>query len=191
MNRRKFVTVIALTGCSGCNSFRGLMNDNSDNDTREITQAITNGFDGSSLSVSVSVAQAVISPEKLPAITLKVTWNGDNMERFQFGNAIPFSQPQFSDEPRGVVLFPAERKVDRRNEKTWVPKQGEMGAPPSMITKEFRPGDSLSREWDLWADPEHANRIEPGEYLFRNTLGRKSGDEIQWSLRISIDEKSR
>jgi len=78
-----------------------------------------------------------------------------------------------------------------------VPKtgdDGEVSAPLNLVSANLDPGESVSGEWSVWADPNEASHVEPGTYRFDNEVSLTSktlesdGEPIPWTLSITITD---
>lgn len=153
--------------------------------------------ESSRVAITPTIKQAKITSEQTAQFGLAVTWNGSESQSLTFGNEIPFSYPNYSSDSTGLVLLPANTSIERRNQETWVPKTDDTGHIPSesdLIIANLDPNETVSGEWEVWADPQHASQISSGTYRFENQIGlysdlsEEGGEPITWILTIKIKE---
>lgn len=153
------------------------------------------------LSIAGSIMQSDINPDKTAKFKLEVEWNGEGKRVLGFGNEVPFSYPNYSDNPSGLALLPANTSIPRQNGTSWVPEtldSGHIPADQNLITGTLNPGETIGGTWSIWAHPREAEYIEPGIYAFENDIGiskeqfgsDSEWDSITWSLETDITEHS-
>ena len=188
MKRRSLLTTTAATTTavigSGCMFVSGSEQPPSGREVIDVSVSVP---DSAQFTITPTVTHASITSDRTAQIELAVTWHGNKPTQVKFGNAIPFSYPQYSADPRGLLLLPADNGIERRNERTWIPKTGEDGlaAPMVMYSPKLVSGETVTGTWELWGDPEEVSYIEPGTYHFENSLGVNS-KTIWWTLTMTI-----
>lgn len=187
MDRRGVISTACLLASSGC--IRGLRQKGSPS-VREVESVDVSLAESSNVSITPTLLQASISAFETGRFNLAVTWEGDTDERIKFGNAIPFSEPNYSTEPSGLLLLPVNGGYERRDKRTWLPKTGSDGrvwASMEMVEPKLATGETVTGEWAIWGDPRHVSSIKPGTYTFENRFELGSGDDpIAWTLTVTI-----
>ena len=190
MKRRNFLaTTGAVTTAvlgSGCMSVSGSKQPPSN---REVTKISTSVPDSAQFTITPTVVHAPITPDRTAQIKLAVTWNGDDPTTFKFGNAVPFSYPQYSSDSRRVLLIPVDAGVERQNEQMWIPETGEDGLAAPMVSKEVQlnPGETVANTWAVWGNPDEVSYVESGAYSFESSLKLSSSNQpVSWTFSMSI-----
>ena len=191
MKRRSFLTTTAITTAavigSSCLFVSGSEQPPSG---RKVTDVSVSVPDSARFTITPAMTYASITAAQTAQFELVVVWHGDDPTQFKFGNAVPFSYPQYSADASGLFLLPADAGVERRNKQTWIPKIREDGlaAPMVMYSPKLVPGETVTGTWELWGDPEEVSYIEPGTYQFKNSFLIEAHDEpISWTLTVTIE----
>lgn len=157
---------------------------------REVESIDVSLSESSNVSITPTILQSSISADETGRFKLEVTWKGDTEEQFKFGNEVPFSEPNYTSEPSGLLFLSVNAGYKRQNSRTWLPKtgsDGRVGASMEMVEPKLTPGETATGKWAIWGDPRHVSYIEPGTYTFENKLALGSGDDpIAWTLTVTI-----
>jgi len=168
MNRRSFLSIVGAAAFSGCQSVRPFPF--ADIPPRKLdrvrVEPLTEQCD---LSVSASILQEKITPESLARVELTVRWDGTKPIRF---DEVPKTANYNFGDPSVLWLVAAEHETSRKNDRTWVPDKGSRAFQGGLRVFKYDPGESKSREYELWADPYGAAWIRPGEY--------QTADSVIW-----------
>jgi len=158
-----------------------------------VSEADASELDASGFSVSTTVTQPEITPDRTAEIEYTLTRRGPVVTLFA-GPARVLNCRNFSDPP-GVQLLIRE-DVPRENRTTWLPESDDYTACPSEATATvLSDGESITESYSLWGDPEYATAIEPGTYQFSNNIAwqdgesRSSGSDtenVRWNHAISV-----
>lgn len=202
MRRRPYLAgivsgVVTLSGCTVV----GRGPDNDSRPPRKLESLSSSDISYQGLSIAGSIIQSEINSDETAKFKLVVEWNGDGKRVLGFGNEVPFSYPNYSDNPSGLALLPANTSIPRQNGTTWVPEtldSGHIPADQNLITGTLNPGETIGGTWSIWAHPREAEYIEPGIYAFENDIGiskeqfgsDSEWDSITWSLETDITEHS-
>jgi hypothetical protein len=162
---------------------------------RELTDVSVTGLETSQFSVAVEIERSAITPEQTARFALTITSHTEE-SRFGFSNCIPFACATDSD-PRGLLVLPYDgwygrsnphrEPIDRKTEQTWVPAPDEIITGPDVMKGKFLgDGDSLTRRWELWGDPDHVSYIEPGTYQIRAVTS--TDENFEWYCTITIEQ---
>lgn len=198
MRRRTYLAGIAAGGVSlsGCTAV-GSGPDKDNLPPRELESLSTSDISYQGLSITGSITQSDINSDKTAKFKLVVKWNGDGKRVLSFGNKVPFSYPNYSNNPSGLALLPADTSIKRQNRTTWIPEtldSGHIPANQNLITGRLNSGETIAGSWSIWAHPREAEYIEPDTYTFENEIGiskekfgsGSDGDSTAWRLETDI-----
>lgn len=157
----------------------------------KITDVSASLAESSDVAVEPTIERAEITSERTAELSFTVTWNGERRQELGFDNAVPFAFAKPSTDPPGLVLVHEKYSYERRDDETWVPEPDDVRSGYLVGTSAtLEPGESTgSPTWEVWADPEHASRIEAGTYTFTDSIGLEASVNVEWSLTVEIDEQ--
>lgn len=184
MKRRSLLLLIgASSGCLGTIPSRNPLSSD-----RTLEDVSVSGLGDSELSITSDIIEPDITAKKTAKFEIVVEWKGKEPIEYDYGNSIPFSEPKYSDEPKGVILLSSPNSYQRQNNKTWLPKTddtGYVGGRPSAGSAKLSYGETISGKWEVWADPQNASFIKTGTYTFENADVIR-GNRVNWELKIKI-----
>lgn len=159
--------------------------------TLQVTDVSVSGLESTSVVVDPTIERSKITPDRTAELSFTITWNGDGKRHLGFGNRNPFSSPNQSTDPPGLLLAHEDTGYERRDDENWVPKGPLHTGRLVGISTQLEPGESTSSDtWEVWAHPDHVSRIEAGTYTFDNTFGGNGeSDDIDWSLTVEIESE--
>lgn len=180
MRRRSILSLVGTLAVSGCQQIQPLPFE--DIQPKKVVQASAETDPDVELSVNASIVQDMISPDQQARIELTVTWHGSEPVWF---SELP-AQRYRDFEPSTLWLLPSYRKTNRRNQKTWVVADDSTGFQGSERMVPYEPGEEAIQEYEIWANPYEATRIQPGQYEESDTACRRDGWCTFWDLNIEI-----
>lgn len=134
------------------------------------------------LSVNASVVEEMITPDTQARIELTVEWQGSEPVRFA---ELP-SQRYRSFSPNTIWILRPERNTNRRNQETWVVADDSTAFQSSQVMVSYEPGETVTQEYDIWANPYESTSIESGQYESSETVCRDDGWCTSWDFDIEI-----
>lgn len=174
---------VAIAGCTASGS------GTSEPPPLQVTDVSVSGLESTGVAVEPIIERSKITPDRTAELSFTITWNGDGKRLLGFGDRNPFTSPNSSTDPPGLLLVHEDTHYERQDDETWVPEGPLPTGRLVGVVARLQPGESTSSEtWEVWAHPDHASRIEPGTYTFDNTFGGdEESDNIDWSLTIEIE----
>lgn len=161
---------------------------------RELTEVNITGVETSQFSVAAEIERSAITPERTARFALTITSHVEK-RRFGFHNCIPFECAHDRSDPEGLLLLPYDGwygrdvrvPIERKSEQTWVPAPDQLISAPDEAKDPFlEEGESLTRRWELWGDPDHVSYIEPGTYQIRTIT--YTNKNFEWYCTITIEQ---
>ena len=161
--------------------------------SRELTEVTVSEIETSDFSVQTRIERAAITPDQTARFALTITSHLQETE-FGFSNCIPFTCVTESD-PGGLLLLPYNgwygrsnrTPIERQTQSTWVPAPDQTLAAPDVVKgRTLNDGESLTRRWELWGDPNDVSYIEPGTYDVRAVTGIDTNHE--WHCTITVEQ---
>jgi hypothetical protein len=75
--------------------------------------------------------------------------------------------------------------IERETQQTWVPAPDQtIIAPDVMKVESLDKGESLTRRWELWGDPDHVSYIEPATYQIKEVTSTTKNFEWYCTMKI-------
>jgi hypothetical protein len=178
--------IAGVMGLSGCLGTSGTDPPSG----RRVTDLSVSGPDSDLVSIAATVARSRVTAEGTAQFTVTVAGQREESATLVFGSHVPFSAPQYSTPP-GLLLLPASENVERRTERTWIPREGYQMSDREIVVEDLADGETVTGKWAMWGDPEHVSYVEPGTYEFETSVRVDSSDDpIPWTLTVTVGDGS-